>query len=723
MSFFGRIHSAPFWSALRRLAGLCAALACLVGPLHAQTDADGITALVADVVTLDGNDRLTATGNVEVFSRGTRLRAQEISYDRATDRVRITGPIELRDVTGTLILADAAELDTELTEGVLRGARILLNDRLQVAGAAMARRQGRFSDIRQAAASSCEICAEGETPLWEIRASRVIHDQDAGQVYFYNARFRIAGIPVFYLPALRVPDGTEPRIRGFLTPDLRTTTEIGTGIKLPYFIPLGDHADVLFTPYLTDDDSRTLEGRYRQLFANGSVLAQGAVSRDTLEPDQTRAYLFLSGDFALPRDFRLNFDLETTNNDPYLRDYEYSAKDRLDSAIAVSRIEDNARIEGNLVFYESLRADRDDDDEPVFVGDAQWNRRMRAPGGAGWVDLDLIGHFHEREATTNIVGRDMAQVRTRASWLHTVTGPAGLRFTGQGELTADVKQITDDDRFETTQTGVWPQGAVTLSWPLIRPSQDGGHQLLEPVIQLAHSEETGIDSPNDDSTAVALDAGNLFGFNRFPGLDRSETGTRANVALRWGIVDPRGIDLQLTGGRIFRASGGTQFSEESGLSGDASDWLAQVDLDIADRLQFRTLALLDDDLGLALYEARALWNGPRGIALSSNYIWQAADSSADLNDDVSEIAAAARVPLGRAWAVSGQVRRDFTVGRTNFTGLGIAYANECIRVDFFLAQQFRATSDVDRITTYGLSVELAGFGSRRTAQTARQCRN
>ena len=695
---------------------------CLAGGLQAQ-EAGGVTALVADVVQLDGTDRLIATGNVEIFTRGTRLRASRIVYDKAADRVTVDGPIEVRDSDGTVLLADQAEMDTELTEGILRGARIVLNEQLQIAGAEMARREGRFSDLRQVTASSCKVCENGDTPLWEIRASRVIHDQEAGQVYFYNARFRIAGIPVFYLPAMRVPDGSNPRVRGFLPPSFISTTKLGNGVKLPYFIPLGDHADVLLAPYFTESRSRTLEGRYRQAFVNGDIVADGAFSRDTFEPGRNRGYLFVRGNFAIPRGFNLTFDLQATSDTPYLRDYNLSDKDRLDSNVALTRVTEAERILGTLFYYQSLRADYDDANEPVYAGDAQWNQRIKAPGPGGWIDLDLIGHFHDRTSTENIVGRDMAQVRGRASWLQKWTGPAGLRFAANAQMTADIKQITDDNEYPRLQAGLWPQGSATLSWPLIRPSSNGNYQLLEPVMQIANSADTGIDSPNDDSTTVALDAGNLFAFNRFPGLDRSETGLRANVALRWSLVNPEGLSLHLTGGRIYRKTGREQFTVESGLSGARSDWLAQVDLDFSDRLRFRTLALFDEQTGPSLYEARLLWFGPRGSSLSSSYAYQKADTSADLDEDVSEIAAAARVPLTAAWSATGEVRHDFEVGRTNYSGLGIGYQNECIRVDLSVLRRFRATTDVEATTTYGFSVELAGFGSERRSAVPGRCTN
>ncbi|MGS4946738.1 LPS-assembly protein LptD [Meridianimarinicoccus sp. RP-17] len=702
------------------LAGLCLAL-WLAGTAHAQ-DAGETTALVADLVRIDGNERLIAEGNVEVFTRGRRLRASRIVYDRSTDRVQIDGPIELRDADGTVVLADAAELDTDLTEGILQGARVVLNDQLQIAGAEMTRRGGRFSDLRQVAASSCQVCARGQTPLWEIRADRVIHDQETAQVYFYNARFRIAGVPVFYLPALRVPDGSDPRVRGFLPPSFVASSSLGNGIRLPWFLPLGDHADVTLIPYVTEDDSTTLEARYRQAFVRGDLLIEGAASEDRLESG-TRGYLFATQTYALPNGFNLTADVELTSDDAYLRDYGFSDKDRLDSAIAVSRVRPGELIAADITHFQSLRADSDDSGDPDLVAYARWDQRMQMPGVGGWFDFDLAAQAFRRESAADIDGRDMAQLRGRAGWRNTYTGPGGLRLAGEADLTLDLKRITDDSRFETTQAGLWPQGALTLSWPLIRPGAGGSYQILEPVAQIAHSADSGIESPNDDSTAVALDTGNILSLNRFPGLDRSETGTRANLALRWSARDTDGVRIALTGGRIYRFSDTDQFSASSGLAGRRSDWLAQVDLDIADEIRFRTLALLDDDLDLSIFEARLGWNGPGRLVLASNYIWQSADRDANLTEDVSEVYAAASLPLTRTWSARGELRRDFTVGRTNRSGLVLAYANECVRVDLSVTRRFRATNDVEATTTYGFTVELAGFGSAGGNPAAAGCRN
>jgi len=117
----------------------------------------------------------------------------------------------------------------------------------------------------------------------------------------------------------------------------------------------GDHRDLTLTPYLSSETT-TLQARYRQAFVNGDLQINTAASRDTLEDDY-RAYLFAEAAFDLSRDFELAFDIEGVTDRAYLLDYGYSSKDRLDSAITVTRIRDDELIAAGFTAYQSLRDD------------------------------------------------------------------------------------------------------------------------------------------------------------------------------------------------------------------------------------------------------------------------------------------------------------------------------------------------------------------------------
>ena len=326
-------------------------LTALLFPLPGR--AQDLAALIADNIAVDPGGRVTASGNVQVFFQGTELNAGSVSYSRTGDRLTITGPIRLTDADGTVLLADQAELNRDLREGVLISARMVLDQQLQIAANEIARVNNRFTRLDRVVASSCEVCFQNPTPVWEIRATRVIHDDLERQLYFENAQLRVIGVPILYFPRLRLPDPSVDRATGFLVPDISSNSDLGTGVRLPYFFALNDYSDVTLTPYLAQN-TRTLEFEYRHLFANGSITAEGAFSNDDLEG--SRAFLFAYGEFHLARDYVLRTQLETVSDPGYLLTYDFGDQiDRLTNQVELTRVRDKDLFRGSISEFRTLR--------------------------------------------------------------------------------------------------------------------------------------------------------------------------------------------------------------------------------------------------------------------------------------------------------------------------------------------------------------------------------
>ena len=180
--------------------------------------------LVADSVFITSDRKLVAQGNVEAFQGDTRLRASKITFDRENDTLTIEGPIRI-DEGGTItVLANYAELDKDLQNGLLTGARMVLDQQLQLAALQMTRVNGRYTQLYKTAVTSCHVCDDGRPPLWQIRARKITHDQQERQLYFEDAQFLILDVPVLYFPGMRLPDPTLKRATGFLIPSVRSTS-------------------------------------------------------------------------------------------------------------------------------------------------------------------------------------------------------------------------------------------------------------------------------------------------------------------------------------------------------------------------------------------------------------------------------------------------------------------------------------------------------------------
>jgi LPS-assembly protein len=701
------------------VAALALAFAAWGAEAQPQDAAPAPVILVADTIYLEGETRLVAEGGVEVVQGARRLEAARVTYDARAERVAIEGPLRLTDGDGAAVLvADAAALDRDLRDGLIRSARLVLDRQLQLAAARIDRRAGRYTVLTDTAVTSCQICARGRAPLWQIRARRVLHDEAARQLYFDGAQVRVFDVPVLYLPRLRLPDPTNRRARGFLVPEVRSTTQIGAGLRLPYFIPLGPHRDLTVAPLLSPE-TRTLSFRYRQAMRRGDLMLRGALSSDDLRPDRLRGYLFADGEVALGRGYRLTFGLKTTSDELYLAEYGVTDTDRLQSEVAISRVRRTGVDTARLAYYQSLRAGEANATLPSLVLDAARERRLALPRIGGDLRLFADLHAHRRASDRDGVGRDMARISAGALWTRAWTGAAGLRFGLTAGLRADGFRVRQDSAAAPRAAVVTPAARATLRWPLLRRRAGGARHLLEPVAMVAWSGGTRPDVPNEASTTPEFDTANLLALSRFPAADRQERGWRAAGGLRWRRVAPEGPDVGLTLGRVWRREAEDAFSATSGLDGRRSDWLVAGELDLAQGLDLAARGIIGPQFDVPRAEARARWRTER-LDLSATYLLLEKDAAEGRDDSLSEWGLDGRYRLTRHWTGSAGYRYDLAQDSAARADLDLVYTNECVAIRLSASRTFASSVTLEGSTDFGLTVALKGFSTGGSAKEDRR---
>lgn len=707
------------------------ALIALVLALALPAKAQDLATLVSDRLEITGDTTLIADGNVEVFFKGRKLTASRIVYDQATGRLEIIGPITLTDASGKIeILASEAELDADLNEGILTSAKMVLNQQLTIAAERIMRTGNGRTTLETVAASSCKVCKEHPTPLWEIRARKVTHDEARQELTFDHAQMRLAGVPIFYIPRLRMPDPTKDRATGFLMPGVRSTSELGFGIKIPYFIALGRSADLTLTPYITTKGSQTVDLRYRRVFADGKIEMNGAISRDSLVPGSTRGYLFVDAAFKLPLNFGLTVKGQTVTDPAYLLDYGIDTADRLDSRIEASRTRRNEHISARIISFQTLRDSEDNTTIPSIISDLTFHRRFSLGFLGGEGGLRFQTHNHVRtssspldgaDSDTIADGRDLARVSARIDWRRSFFLPGGIEGVILGEATADAYRISEDAVFNGKTTRSHGSVGVEFRWPWVKATDSGATHVIEPVAQFIWAPSNFETLPNEDSVLVEFDEGGLFQLDRFPGSDAVERGPRANIGISWTRYDPNGWTLGVTLGRVYRNADLGQFGPGSGLAGQQSDWLAALSLDTGDGLDLTARAVFDQDLTLTKGEARLSLVRPK-TSLSGSIIWAVADPTENRPDPTQEFALDAQRKFGPNWVGKLAGRYDFAADAGTVAGLGVEYMNECVRFGVSLSRRFTSSTSVTPTTDFALSLDLIGFGSGASGGPARTCR-
>lgn len=722
---------------MRRVLCLLVAGLAMLGPVRAQ-ETPGPAMLVAHEVRLTAASTLVATGNVEAMYQGRRLTAERIVYDRSADRLTITGPLTLTEAGDTVVVAQSAELDRDLTNGILRGARIVMQDQLQLAARQMRRTDARYNQLYKVAVTSCRICEDGRPPLWQIRAERVVHDHEKRQLHFENAQLRVLDTPILYLPRLRLPDPTVERATGFLTPSLINSSLLGTGLRVPYFIRLGDHRDLTLVPFWATE-TRRLGLRYRQAFRRGEIEINAAVADDDFNQRGSRGYLFAEGRFDLPRDFTLRFNLEMTSDDTFLLDHGFSAKDRLTSELSVERARRDEYIYGALAHYRSLRDGESNATLPSIVGDAEYERRFFPARLGGELRFSAAVHSHYRRSDRVTDGpdfdrfadgRDVTRLTTGLHWRRNWLLPAGVLAEFRTGVTIDhfeIRQIGMPAQAQATE--ITPTAAARLRWPLIRAGRGGVAHVIEPVAQLAWSGGANPDIPQDESTAIEFDEGNLFNVSRFSAPDRRERGYAAAYGLSYTRIDPEGWQGRLAVGQVLRddrllePDGTPTFTRSSGLRDRRSDLLIAAQIRNANGLTVTARSLFDGVWDTTKAEARASWFNDR-TDIGATYIWLSNDPRESRPSTVSEWAIDGSYRFARHWTTRAEWRYDAVTERNIRAGAGLTYSNECVDITLSVSRRFTSSTILEPETNIGFTVGLRGFSAATQDQSfTRTCRN
>lgn len=655
--------------------------------------------LVADEVLVTADGRLVARGNVTAFYEGAVLSASQVTYDRDADQLLIEGPILLRDADGNVLAADSATLDPDLRDGLLRGARLVLARQTQIAAARLDRLGG-LTALTAAVATSCQVCP-GRRPLWEIGAARVVQDEAAGLLYFENAVFRVRGVPLLWLPRLRLPDPGNSRATGLLVPRIRTTDQLGLGLLWPLFVELGPSRDLTLTPYLSPR-TRTLSLRYRQAFRAGDLQLDAGLTRDDLRAG-TRGLLAATGAFDLGLGLRLSFDGRLVSDDAYLLDYGLSEEDRIESTLDLVRVTPRSLLTFDITHTRSLREDDPDPSLPPITASLAWERRLPLGGGELRLGAGAEGALRP-EGTDGPLGRDVARLGLSLDWRRDWVLPAGLLLSAEGLGALDLYRTADDPGVPPTLARLRPAAAVTLRWPLLR--RDGATvDLLEPVASLGWSGAFGGTPADEDSRLPELDEANLHALSRLPGEDAVEEGARLSLGLSWTRQGP-GYAGTITLGRLWRAEP-ADLPPASGLSGTASDLLLAARLDLAGGFALDARALLDGG-GFGKSEARLAWDNPR-LSLSAAYLTLPADAAESRPDAASEWTADATWRPDDTWSFGLGGRYDVANDAPARAAARLGWRNECVEVDVSLSRRYTSTAAAEPSTDFGLSVNLLGF--------------
>ncbi|MGI9389001.1 MAG: LPS-assembly protein LptD, partial [Boseongicola sp.] len=428
--------------------------------------------------------------------------------------------------------------------------------------------------------------------------------------------------------------------------------------------------------------------------------------------------------YRLPRGFVVTGQIELVSDPGYLFLYDYSDKDRLANELALTRVREKDLFRASITEFRTLRESEIPirDTLPDRYVEVSYIRDLDFLNFGGRTTARVDAAALDRPSSVDGDGRDVSRVGVGINWLRSELIGAGIVASGELGVRVDAYNVGQDSAFATNLTRIVPRAAAELRWPFARTTDDGGTELLEPILRFDFANTGGDTVPLEDSRIVEFDEANLFSSSRYPGIDGVEDGARVAAGLSWQRDDPDGWAFDLTFGRIASLDGSLGFEDGSGLEGDQSEWLLAGKLALSNQLQIASRSLFDDKVAFTLSETRVDWQGDRG-RLGSSYIFAEPEPAEGRDTRLSEFSMDGEIQLTENWTASTDWQYDFSAGRATRVGLGLDYENECIRLDLSLSRRFATSTSVTPTTGFGFRVSLIGVGNGTNARNARRvCR-
>ena len=694
------------------------------------------TIISADQISIQPDNILQAKGNVVVKRGDISIRAEAMTVNEKLNQIVFQNIEEFSDGKSLKLAGKDAILSDDLSAGIINAAQVLIDDTLRIRAKGIEIKNGTVHQAKSIdRITSCEECDNG-FPFWYFTASSATNDVQNKNIIYRDVTLRVRGFPIGYIPFLQLPNPNVDRARGFLIPGLTITSNLGVGMKLPYFIPIGHSRDLLLTPYISPK-TKTIEYRYRQKFSNGDLTIKGALSQDDISNKDIRSYYEASGNFELAYGLILKIDAGQTNDDTYLGDYSYAFEDELDTNISLGKavVNQERLFTGDLNY---VREEKDDRTlEEFYFVSGLYKKRLNQfllPGNL----------FFEAEVNSALNVADDGQVRRPPSLAATEIRYTNDRNFGPvkilGQSFSRLTSFVNSKNIESLQEEfTFQYGASSIfSIPFYQAKNTSMHQ-LSPKFMLSYNGQDGTIKGDAFIGEDQLSAGNIYAEKKIASLSDSELGFSISSGFEYRINwnDGRALDFWIAGvwledtttnqnqniwlqpktnnyigGFNYRHNralvfNGDVLADKKGkiLNGNLSGKIEQKDLNLSSRYEFID-AQTDDRINEDL----------RNINLSASYTgFENFSVGAIRRYDLSEDAIANSTSSYAVNFTSGlwdyKLSQTFDRREPEKTTISAIYNDDCTRFTVSLQNNSRPGSVDDSIQSLLVMVHLKPFAS------------
>ncbi|MBT2917311.1 LPS assembly protein LptD [Vibrio anguillarum] len=721
---------------------------CLINEPEAENSSQQPINVEADTLEAVNGERANYSGNVVVVQGKKRILADTVTLHQKDNIVVAQGNVNFSD-------GEVRTISDKATNNLNTDLMTLENTKYQFlcepgrGEAVYISKTGKA--VYEIEDGSITSCPEGNN-AWRMKASSIDIDQNEEQATFYNPRFEIQNIPVFYLPFLTVPIG-DTRKTGFLYPTVSYGSSDGFEAQVPIYWNLAPNYDLETTFKYMQERGTQLNSEFRYLndFGTGNIKSE-YLPDDQKYPEKGSRWGFQyqhSGIFN--QAWKFEIDYSQVSDISYFSD--------LDSGIG-NREDGQLIQEGKATYrthnwdssilvrdFQLLTEDKTSTNQPYRLM-PQIAFNYYAPELLPYLNFDVVSHLSRFETDargkpaatrahiepgftipiSNTWGTWTTEARVLGTYYQQDLSGVDLNSDNYKDLKESVSRIIPEFR---THAGLVLERDTVLF--------DDYTQTLEPQIQYLYvPREDQRNIGLYDTTLLQTDYYGLFRSRKYSGVDYIAPANQISYGASSRFFDDQYKErLNISFGQIFYLKKNLKNSspnetENLDTNSNYSAWAVEMDFNYDDLLFYHGGVQYDIDsstmqLANSTLEYRV---GSGYIQTNYRYVTKeyidntVGDTITNINaitkDGISQAGLLAGYQISKKWNASGQYFYDLTTEKSLEWLANLSYTSDCWYIGFTYSNQLRKW-DGDFVTdpnatplyenNFSLNFGIVGFGT------------
>ena len=553
----------------------------------------------------------------------------------------------------------------------------------------------------------CKIRNE-KCPPWVINAEKITHDKKNKTIYYDNAWLEVYDKPVMYFPKFFHPDPSVKRRSGFLIPSFESSNNIGSSLKIPYYHVFSNSSDLTLTPRLYDEEKTLIQSEFREVKKDSSIIIDASILKEKKISSKSHIFVNQSNNLKLLNfsESELNFRIEQTSNDTYLKSYKVKSpiikdNDTLTNTISLNGSREDLSFQSELHIFENLNKKNSDRYEVIYPSYEIEKKLNSLESLNGNIFLKSNGfqkkyntNVEEQVVVNDIIFKSSPTLSTKG-----FKNSSNLLLKNTNTSSENSTKYKDHADYK-----VLTIGEINSSYPLIKKNGTR-QQILTPKVSFRYSPN---DSKNIRNTDNRIDVDNIFNFNRLSDNETVEGGGSITYGFNYSNSKNNREYFNSKIANIMRLSKNEDLPKNSKLGEKTSDIVGSLIFDPNNFMKFEYDFSQDENLKDNNYQLLKSEFKINNFVTSFEYLNEnnTANKEHFLSNKSSYL-------IDEYNMLSYTTRRNKKTKLTEFYNLVYEYKNDCLKASLEYNKDYYNDRDIKPEENIFFRLTIMPFGETK----------